>query len=300
MMQDVILAELLSSSVFNKWIVQYHEHDSLLENRPNENLSEEERRAAWDEYEREKSGAYTVPPIQNWSSISHLQNLASTYGTNFRIAVPNGFFRPVNANPTAGSRFVMPGASYLRLPNKQSVLYTVRPNSNSAGSSVVRPIVLGSTRPVKPSYISQAQLGVKTNLSQADLDAAGKCCVCFSLLHSPQRMSTNITSLTYLLVSVMTSADINRGWWLSSRQSFSTICSILHNNLNSDLIWREKATWWTWWHKDPGFQVFCSQINGFMNSVGFSGMNYISYCHSAIILLDFNTVLNSVVCELFC
>ncbi len=54
MSQDLILAELLSTQ--KDWIVGFHEHDSLLEKRPEEDLSEEERKAAWDEYEREKQG----------------------------------------------------------------------------------------------------------------------------------------------------------------------------------------------------------------------------------------------------
>lgn len=62
--KDLILAELLSSQ--KEWIVQYHEHDSLLENRPDEELSEEERKNAWEEYEREKRGLgtlyRTIPP----------------------------------------------------------------------------------------------------------------------------------------------------------------------------------------------------------------------------------------------
>lgn len=34
--------------------MKYHEHDTLLQNRPEEDLSEEERKTAWEEYEKEK------------------------------------------------------------------------------------------------------------------------------------------------------------------------------------------------------------------------------------------------------
>ncbi|XP_051513971.1 transcriptional regulator ATRX-like isoform X1 [Myxocyprinus asiaticus] len=52
--KDPVLAELLHS--FKDQIVGYHEHDSLLDHKEEEALSEEDRKAAWAEYEAEKKG----------------------------------------------------------------------------------------------------------------------------------------------------------------------------------------------------------------------------------------------------
>ncbi|KAL3178299.1 hypothetical protein MRX96_038807 [Rhipicephalus microplus] len=52
--KDRLLAELL---IRNKdWIVSYHEHDSLLQNITSEELTEEERMLAWEEYRVEREG----------------------------------------------------------------------------------------------------------------------------------------------------------------------------------------------------------------------------------------------------
>ncbi|XP_051645849.1 transcriptional regulator ATRX isoform X2 [Manacus candei] len=52
--KDTILAELLQ--INKEYIVGYHEHDSLLDHKEEEELTEEERKAAWAEYEAEKKG----------------------------------------------------------------------------------------------------------------------------------------------------------------------------------------------------------------------------------------------------
>lgn len=51
MPQDVVLSELLQSC--KDKIVSYHEHETLLDHKADEELSEAERKAAWDEYEAE-------------------------------------------------------------------------------------------------------------------------------------------------------------------------------------------------------------------------------------------------------
>lgn len=51
---DDLLKNLLIDQ--KEWIVKYHEHDSLLENKLDEGLSEEDRAAAWAEFEEEKKG----------------------------------------------------------------------------------------------------------------------------------------------------------------------------------------------------------------------------------------------------
>ena len=49
--QDVVLSELLKSC--KDQIVSYHEHETLLDHKADEELSEAERKAAWAEYEAE-------------------------------------------------------------------------------------------------------------------------------------------------------------------------------------------------------------------------------------------------------
>lgn len=58
--KDRLMAELLQK--YSDWIETYHEHDSLLQNVEEEELNEEERKAAWEDYENEKQRALYVPP----------------------------------------------------------------------------------------------------------------------------------------------------------------------------------------------------------------------------------------------
>uniref|UniRef100_A0A8C9VQW2 DNA helicase n=1 Tax=Scleropages formosus TaxID=113540 RepID=A0A8C9VQW2_SCLFO len=79
--KDSILAELLHS--FKDQIVGYHEHDSLLDHKEEEALSEEDRKAAWAEYEAEKqvSGLRNTAPVA-WSVNTH--GLEGTIKSNQR------------------------------------------------------------------------------------------------------------------------------------------------------------------------------------------------------------------------
>lgn len=50
--KDVLLGEMVQK--YDKTIFKLHEHQSLLENKQDEELNEDERKAAWDEFENEK------------------------------------------------------------------------------------------------------------------------------------------------------------------------------------------------------------------------------------------------------
>ncbi|XP_055542367.1 transcriptional regulator ATRX-like isoform X2 [Wyeomyia smithii] len=66
---DDLLASLLRN--YPACVFKYHEHDSLLENKPEQDLSEEEKKEAWAAYERE---------IQNNEKPSYLGNLGMMPG----------------------------------------------------------------------------------------------------------------------------------------------------------------------------------------------------------------------------
>ncbi|GFS20517.1 alpha thalassemia/mental retardation syndrome X-linked homolog [Elysia marginata] len=52
--KDPLLAEILTNH--KHCVLSFHEHDSLLENQIEQTLTEEEKKAAWEEYENEKKG----------------------------------------------------------------------------------------------------------------------------------------------------------------------------------------------------------------------------------------------------
>ena len=75
-----MLADLLQNQ--EDWIVTYHQHDSLLENKPEDDLTEEERKAAWEEYEAEKKGLqpYAQAAGMCLLGISSCETFISGYG----------------------------------------------------------------------------------------------------------------------------------------------------------------------------------------------------------------------------
>uniref|UniRef100_A0A7M4FW59 Transcriptional regulator ATRX n=1 Tax=Crocodylus porosus TaxID=8502 RepID=A0A7M4FW59_CROPO len=68
--KDTILAELLQ--IHKEHIVGYHEHDSLLDHKEEEELTEEERKAAWAEYEAEKKGLTMRFNMPTGTNMPHL------------------------------------------------------------------------------------------------------------------------------------------------------------------------------------------------------------------------------------
>ncbi|KAK7922878.1 hypothetical protein WMY93_009780 [Mugilogobius chulae] len=83
--KDAVLAELLQNN--KDQIVCYHEHDSLLDHKEEEALSEEDRKAAWAEYEAEKKG---MSMMRNTPTMYPQMDMGMAAGTqpyfNFNMA----------------------------------------------------------------------------------------------------------------------------------------------------------------------------------------------------------------------
>lgn len=62
--KDRLFAEMLKK--YEDIIYKYHEHDTLLENKEEETLNEEDRKQAWEEFEAEKNRPQYPPPMQNY------------------------------------------------------------------------------------------------------------------------------------------------------------------------------------------------------------------------------------------
>lgn len=72
--KDRLFAELLKK--FETLLYKYHEHDSLLENKEEETLNEEERKAAWEEFEQEKNR----PPVSSYGQGAYGMGMGMNMG----------------------------------------------------------------------------------------------------------------------------------------------------------------------------------------------------------------------------
>ncbi|XP_049533839.1 transcriptional regulator ATRX homolog isoform X1 [Anopheles darlingi] len=92
--KDRLFAELLQR--FDKLIYKYHEHDSLLENKEEETLNEEERKAAWEEFEQEKNR----PPVPAYGM--GMANMGM--GMGMGVGMAGRVAGPVTSSSTYGIR----------------------------------------------------------------------------------------------------------------------------------------------------------------------------------------------------
>lgn len=65
--KDRLFAEILSNH--KELIYKYHEHDSLLENKEEETLDEEERKAAWEDYNTEKERKIQISSYGSYTGL---------------------------------------------------------------------------------------------------------------------------------------------------------------------------------------------------------------------------------------
>ncbi|KAK9517933.1 hypothetical protein VZT92_023265 [Zoarces viviparus] len=83
--KDPFLAEMLQNN--KDQIVCYHEHDSLLEHTESEALSEEDRKAAWAEYEAEKKGVFMK---NNYQAAYNQMDMGNSNYFSFNMAALAG------------------------------------------------------------------------------------------------------------------------------------------------------------------------------------------------------------------
>merc|ERR1719510_764222 len=86
--KDLLLAELLKKHGSMIWT--FHDHDSLLENQVEENLTEEERKAAWEEFENEKKGVPNFAEVGQLNPNLLLSNInPAQIQAQYRIQYPH-------------------------------------------------------------------------------------------------------------------------------------------------------------------------------------------------------------------
>lgn len=155
--KDTLLADIFLEH--KDFIVKCHEHDSLLENRPDEELTEEERNSAWNEYEKEKEGGHLPAP-----------DLSLLYLSQFNPAVNSPRFPAMQNSPMgiANTNFLqhfLVQQQLQKLQNEQRMSLLAHPPNNHLASPN-----FGTTSqypPLSNGNSNQQQLD-KNNLSVAE------------------------------------------------------------------------------------------------------------------------------------
>ena len=75
-----------------QWVISYHEHDSLLEHVFDEELSEAERKAAWDSYKQEKAAETARYGVYTVAIAVHLYGVVSQRRARYPIMCPPSNF----------------------------------------------------------------------------------------------------------------------------------------------------------------------------------------------------------------
>ncbi|GJQ84365.1 hypothetical protein Trydic_g3846, partial [Trypoxylus dichotomus] len=96
---DEVLASILEKCKHE--IFKYHEHQNLLENRPEEQLNEDEQRLAWDEFRREQEAAYEQQMATNMVRLQNLQILQNPIAN--APSISNNSTAEVNSETTSSN-----------------------------------------------------------------------------------------------------------------------------------------------------------------------------------------------------
>ncbi|XP_029169875.1 transcriptional regulator ATRX isoform X2 [Nylanderia fulva] len=164
--KDRLLAEIFLK--FKEVVENYHEHDSLLENKAEEELDEEERKQAWLEYEEEKKGKPPINPAFNMAYQNNLlmqqYNIMMNSGQSglmpqdmsLQIEYDNlqQLIRKDYPNTTPEQQKMMTNRALLDMYNyweKQATLYTKQPIRNPS-----LPNIQQQQRPMMPHTASNS------------------------------------------------------------------------------------------------------------------------------------------------
>ncbi|XP_029663032.1 transcriptional regulator ATRX homolog [Formica exsecta] len=160
--KDRLLAEIFLK--YKDVVENYHEHDSLLENKAEEELDEEERKQAWLEYEEEKKGKPPMNPMLNMAYQNNmlLQQYNMMMNTGQTGLMPQDMsiqveyenlqqlIRKDYPNSTPEQQKIMTNRALLEMYNyweKQATLYSNQPMRNPATTSNFqqRPMIVPHT-----------------------------------------------------------------------------------------------------------------------------------------------------------